>query len=169
MLFSESDILVYTSINIVYALFKFITTPQVHFESFAFLLAPPTSLNSTRTTFMPVSMHPFFWDASSIAASRCPPRNPVTGYESMYIPVYTSIYKYIPTTYCIYLYIHLLAIKTFFRQGHSFMMFQYHLIHIQCSVLHIIWNKVKKHSIMGVYTNFEKCYFQNRIYLYILV
>ena len=94
MLFSESDILqvVYTSINIVYALFKFITTPQVHGESFVFLLAPPTSLNSTCTTFLPVSMHPFFWDASSIAASRCPPRNPVTGYESMYIPVYTSIY-----------------------------------------------------------------------------
>ena len=60
MLFSESDILVYTSINIVYALFNFITTPQVHFESFVFLFAPPTSLNSTRTTFLPVSMHPFF-------------------------------------------------------------------------------------------------------------
>ena len=60
MLFSESDILVYTSINIVYALFKFMTTPQVHFESFAGLLAPPTSLNSTRTTFLPLSMHPFF-------------------------------------------------------------------------------------------------------------
>ena len=60
MLFSELDILVYTSINKVYALFKFITTPQVNFESFAFLLAPPTSLNSTRTTFMPVSLHPFF-------------------------------------------------------------------------------------------------------------
>ena len=59
MLFSESDIRVYTSINIVYVLFKFITTPQVHFESFAFLLAPLTSLNSMRTTFMPVSMPPF--------------------------------------------------------------------------------------------------------------
>ena len=60
MLFSESDILVYTSINIVYALFKFITTPQVHFASFLLRLVPPTSLNSTRMTFMPVSLHPFF-------------------------------------------------------------------------------------------------------------
>ena len=60
MLFSESDILVYTSTNIVYALFKFITTPQVHFESFAFRLVHPTSLNCTLTTFMPVSLHPFF-------------------------------------------------------------------------------------------------------------
>ena len=60
MLFSESDILLYTSLYIVYALFKFITTPQVHFESFAFRLAPPTSLNSTLLTCMPVSLHPFF-------------------------------------------------------------------------------------------------------------
>ena len=34
------------------------------------------------------------WDASSIAASRCPPRNPVTGYE-----VYTSIYWYMQHIY----------------------------------------------------------------------
>ncbi len=64
MLFSELDILVYTShgICIVYTLFKFITTPQVHFASFASRLAPPTSLNSTLVTFMPasVSLHPFF-------------------------------------------------------------------------------------------------------------
>ena len=59
MLFSESDILVYTSLYRVYALFKFIITPQVHFESFAFRLAPPTSLNCTLTTFMPVRLHPF--------------------------------------------------------------------------------------------------------------
>ena len=60
MLFSESDILVYTSICIVYAPFKFINTPLVHFESFVFRLAPPTSLNSTLLTCMPVSLHPFF-------------------------------------------------------------------------------------------------------------
>ena len=50
MFFSELDILVYTSICIVYALFKFkfFTTPQVHFESYdSSRLAPPTSLNST--------------------------------------------------------------------------------------------------------------------------
>ncbi len=51
MLFSESVILV---------LVKFITTPQVHFESFSFRLAPPTSLNCTLMTFMPVSLHPSF-------------------------------------------------------------------------------------------------------------
>jgi hypothetical protein len=60
MLFSESDILVYTSIYIVYVLFKFITTTQVHLESFSLRLVPPKSLNSTRMTFMPVSLHPFF-------------------------------------------------------------------------------------------------------------
>ncbi len=60
MLFSELDILLYTSICIVYTLFKFITTPQVHFASFAFRLAPPTSLNCTLVTFMPMSLHPFF-------------------------------------------------------------------------------------------------------------
>ena len=53
-------ILVNTSICIVYAPFKFINTPLVHFESFAFCLAPPTSLNSTLLTCMPVSLHSFF-------------------------------------------------------------------------------------------------------------
>ena len=57
MLFSESDILVYTSIYIVYVLFKFIITPPVHFTSFSLRLVPPKSLNSTRLTFMPVSLH----------------------------------------------------------------------------------------------------------------
>ena len=53
------------------------------------------------------------WDASSIAASRCPPRNPVTGYEvytSIYyilvyatlILVYTSIYNIHPSYTVIY-------------------------------------------------------------------
>ncbi len=60
MFFTEWDIQVYTSICIVYALFKFITTPQVHFESFSFRLALPTSLNRTLMTFMPVSLHSFF-------------------------------------------------------------------------------------------------------------
>ena len=73
----------------------------------------------------------------------------------MFIHTYPSINKYI----------HLPDFNTLSRQGHSFMMFQYHLIHIQCIVCYIIRNKVKKHSIMGVYTNFEKCYFQNRIYI----
>ena len=86
MLFSESDILVYTSINIVYALFKFITTPQVNFESFAFLLAPPTSLNSTRTTFMPVSLHPFFSCLNSQTTKAW------LATSKLYITVYTSIY-----------------------------------------------------------------------------
>ena len=60
MLFSELNILVYTSICIVYALFKFIVTPLVYFESFAFRLVPPTSLNSTLLTLIPVSLNPFF-------------------------------------------------------------------------------------------------------------
>ncbi len=52
--------LVYHCICIVYALFKFITSPLVHFESFSFRLA--MSLNSTRTgmAFTPVSVHPLF-------------------------------------------------------------------------------------------------------------
>ena len=58
MLFSESVILVYTSIYIVYALFKFTITPPVHFASFSLRLVPPKSLNSTSMTFMPVSLQP---------------------------------------------------------------------------------------------------------------
>ena len=42
------------------------------------------------------------WDASSIAASRCPPRNPVTGYETWYIQVYTGIYQYIQYSSILY-------------------------------------------------------------------
>ena len=79
MLFSESDIRVYISINIVYVLFKFITTPQVHFESFAFRLAPPTSLNSTLVAFMPASFlqlpqltdHPGVACHVQIATAKC--------------------------------------------------------------------------------------------------
>ncbi len=85
-------------------------------------------------------------------------------YIYLYILVYTCIYKYMPKRYCIYRYIHLLAIETFSRPGHNFMMFQYHLMHIQCSAWHIVRYKVKKHRIMGVYTDLKECYFQNRIY-----
>ena len=60
MLFSELGIPVYTSMGIVYALFKFITTPKVHFELFSFSLAPTTSLSCTHIAFTPVSMHPLF-------------------------------------------------------------------------------------------------------------
>ena len=58
MLFSASVILVYTGIYIVYALFKFTITPHVHFASFLLRLVPPKSLNSTRMTFLPVSLQP---------------------------------------------------------------------------------------------------------------
>ncbi len=53
MLFSESDILVlvYTSICIVYAQFKFINTPLVHFKSFAFLPGPCAADESQLHTF----------------------------------------------------------------------------------------------------------------------
>ena len=58
MCFSESVILVYTSIYIGYALFKFTITPPVHFASFSLRPVPPKSLNSTRMTFLPVSLQP---------------------------------------------------------------------------------------------------------------
>ena len=53
-------------------------TPQVHFESFVFRLAPTTSLNCTRTTFEPVSLHFFFsclnWQTTQalLATSKLP-------------------------------------------------------------------------------------------------
>ena len=80
-------------------------------------------------------------------------------FYNLYILVYTCIYTLIHKINCIYMYILLPDFKTFSRQGHSFMMFQYHVIHNQCSAWHIVRNKMKKHSKLTVYTNFEKCYF----------
>ena len=92
MLFSESDILVYTSIYIVYVLFKFIITPPVHFTSFSLRLVQPKSLNSTRMTFMPVSLH----EVASYL--QLPQLTDHPGYtrKSKNIHVYTRIYMYIP-------------------------------------------------------------------------
>ncbi len=60
MIYSESDIPVYTSIYIVYAMFKFDTTLQVHWELRSISLASSTGLSTTLVAFNHSCMPPFF-------------------------------------------------------------------------------------------------------------
>ncbi len=78
--------------------------------------------------------------------------------------------------YCIYLYMQVYAKNILYKNiTFSIPGAQFHDVSVSTNTYpmqcknHIVRSKVKKHSIIGVYTDFKKCYFHNWIYEYILL